>query len=280
MKCRCVPVQGAENGLFGECVSPADLSFVTVDGGDTFTVGIMAGGEAVAWGRGFYGEVPAEDGTESAVKNAQAPVQLKLPEPCQAVACGSNHGLALTDSGRVAAWGWNRFGQVAATAEEEVVRVPTIVAFSMPVQIIKVAAGGRHSMAVDSSGRVWAWGSNEYGQLGVGSDVMQLHTPVPVALPTDVRIEHSAAGWAHSALISSGGEVLTFGWGLYNQLGHGSTQNEHQPVVVDALRGLDSKVVQVACGNWHSAGKEAFCIVTSLLVAANFSGMRSADGVR
>ncbi|KAG6612606.1 E3 ubiquitin-protein ligase HERC4 [Phytophthora cinnamomi] len=249
MDCRCLPVGCASDGgagLFGECLAPTDRLFVAVDGGDTFTVGVVAGsGEVVGWGCAFYGELPA-------VGNA-----LVVDERCTAVACGSNHVLALADSGRVVAWGWNASGQAAAAASEEVVRVPTPVEFPVSVRVVQVAAGGMHSLALDSSGRLWAWGSNEFGQLGIGSEVQAQHSPARVALPAGVRVQHVAAGWAHSALVSTTGDVFTFGWGLYNQLGHGSTQNELEPVVVDALQGLDSDVVQVACGNWHTAALTA-----------------------
>ncbi|KAG1707407.1 hypothetical protein DVH05_026612 [Phytophthora capsici] len=250
MECRCFPVYGlgTDNGSFNECVSPADRVFETADGGDTFTIGVVAGsGELVGWGRAFYGELPGD----SAVENG--PFELKLPERCKAVACGSNHVLALTDSGRVMAWGWNRLGQVGASATDEVVRSPTAVEFPLEaVQIAAVTAGGMHSLAIDKRGRPWAWGSNAYGQLGIDSKVEQLCSPTLVALPVNVSAQYVAAGWSHSALISTSGEVFTFGWGLYNQLGHGSTQNTFKPKAVSALQGLDSEIVQVACGNWHT----------------------------
>ncbi|KAE9331612.1 hypothetical protein PF008_g15344 [Phytophthora fragariae] len=249
MDCKCLPVGSVDGGagLFEECLSPTDLAFVAVDGGDTFTVGVLAdSGEVVGWGRAFYGELPAVEDAE--VK------KLQVSERCRAVACGSNHVLALTDSGRVVAWGWNASGQATG---EEVVGAPAVVKFPTPVQIVQVAAGGMHSLALDSSGRVWAWGCNAYGQLGIGSEGETQHLPTRVTLRGEVRVQHVAAGWAHSALVSTTGGVFTFGWGLYNQLGHGSTQNELEPAVVDALQGLDSEVVQVACGNWHTAALTA-----------------------
>ncbi|KAI9922521.1 hypothetical protein PsorP6_000429 [Peronosclerospora sorghi] len=246
MECLCI-FATTSDGLFGECDAPTDCAFVAVDGGDTFTIGIAAGtGDVVGWGQAFYGEL------------AEGPM-----EQCLAVACGSNHVLVLTKSGGVMAWGWNRFGQVAATAVEDIVNIPASVVFPtelqhpLSVRIVEIAAGGMHSMAIDSGGRVWAWGSNAYGQLGINSEMKQLHSPTRTVLPSKSQILHIAAGWGHSALISTKGEVLTFGWGLYNQLGHGCTQNEVQPIAVDALRGLDSDVVQIACGNWHTVALTA-----------------------
>ncbi|GMF49997.1 unnamed protein product [Phytophthora fragariaefolia] len=256
MECACVPVRGAGgDGRFGECLAPAARAFVAVDGGDTFTVGVAAvSGEVVGWGTAFYGELPGP----SAVAD--------VGERCRAVACGSNHVLALTVSGRVVAWGWNASGQAAAPSSEKVVHVPAQV--KMPVQVEQVVAGGKHSLAVDSGGRVWAWGSNDCGQLGIGAEVETQHVPTSAVLPAALRVRHAAAGWAHSALVSTTGDVLTFGWGLYNQLGHGSTQNELEPAVVDALQGLDSEVVQVACGNWHTAGRQGVPSPRSVMITS------------
>uniref|UniRef100_M4C452 RCC1-like domain-containing protein n=1 Tax=Hyaloperonospora arabidopsidis (strain Emoy2) TaxID=559515 RepID=M4C452_HYAAE len=219
MECVCVAITSPNNGVFDECISPVIQTFVAVDGGDTFTIGLVApSGDVVGWGRAFYGELPT-----------------KPVEQCQSVACGSNHVLALTVT-----------GQFSPGSE-----------VALPVRITEVAAGGMHSLAIDSCGRVWAWGSNTYGQVGIGSKTEQLCAPRCVMLPLGVRVHHIAAGWAHSALVSTIGEVFTFGWGLYNQLGHGCTQDEPLPVAVDALHGLDSDVVQVACGNWHTAALTA-----------------------
>lgn len=245
MECRGV---SAELGLFGTCITPGGRAFIAVDGGDTFTIGIEAHRrEVIGWGRAFYGELP------------ERPLRL---EQCKAVACGSNHVLVVTDAGHVVAWGWNNNSQVAATVTEAVVDRPMTVEFPivdmkphLPVRIVEVAAGGMHSMALDTRGRVWTWGCNAYGQLGTGAMTTESKTLSLLAMPPEVHVKHIAAGWAHSAIISMTGEVFTFGWGLYNQLGHGSTRDELRPVVVHALRGLDSDFVQVACGNWHTAGK-------------------------
>ncbi|CAI5740081.1 unnamed protein product [Hyaloperonospora brassicae] len=245
MECVCISAARSRHGVFDECISPVSQTFVAVDGGDTFTIGIASPrGDVVGWGRAFYGELPTGS-----------------VQRCKLVACGSNHVVVLTLSGQVMAWGWNRFGQVTMAVANDCVRVPVVVKFSpasipsSPVRIVQVAAGGTHSLAIDTCGRVWTWGSNSYGQLGIGSKTGQLCAPTRIAL--SARVHHMAAGWAHSALVSIAGEVFTFGWGLYNQLGHGSIQDESVPVAVDALYGLDSEVVQVACGNWHTAALTA-----------------------
>lgn len=123
-----------------------------------------------------------------------------------------------------------------------------------------LAAGATHSLAIDDCGRVWSWGGNEFGQLGRPSKDPKT-CAVPSVVPMSSRARDVAAGWAHSAVVTTDGDLLTFGWGLYHQLGHGSTQNERSARLVQALEGVDvlstqgsSGVVQVACGNWHTTG--------------------------
>lgn len=146
----------------------------------------------------------------------------------------------------VFAWGWNRWGQVGNMPEAKVAAPTRVQLIGSASTIRSVAAGGMHSLAVDASRRVWSWGQNRFGQLGRGSvDSERCGVPGRVVLPTGVEAHQAAAGWAHSALVSTDGRVLTFGWGLYHQLGHGMTQSEREPVAVDALLGLDeaSRVV-------------------------------------
>lgn len=173
----------------------------------------------------------------------------------------SRHGsYTILCIGAVFAWGWNRYGQVARDEAREVVAVPSLVAFPEGAgQIKTVAAGGMHSLALAADGRVWSWGHNASGQLGIGSEQEVHASPTQVSLPQGTAAAAIAAGWAHSALLTAdGGELYTFGWGLYHQLGHGSTRDQSKPCVVDALRGLDpscgGSLVQVACGSWHTAG--------------------------
>jgi alpha-tubulin suppressor-like RCC1 family protein len=47
--------------------------------------------------------------------------------------------------------------------------------------VVEVAGGNSHSLAVDANGDVWAWGSNGSGELGIGTG--QLSAPTPVRVP-------------------------------------------------------------------------------------------------
>lgn len=126
MECVCV-ADGATVELFGECAAPEITTFIAVDGGDCFSIGVDATGAVFGWGSGFYGELTehreplVENGTSSAdassslsptvtaasatdlpptyVRTLVVPVQLSVPEKCLKVACGTNHVLAISQEG-------------------------------------------------------------------------------------------------------------------------------------------------------------------------------------
>ncbi len=106
-----------------------------------------------------------------------------------------------------------------------------------------VAGGQYHSLAVDSSGTVWAWGDNSYGQLGTG-DTTGATSPVKAGAPAATAV---AAGLVSSAALTRTGTVSTWGDNSYGQLGDGTTARRTSPVAVTGLDG----VTQIAAGNYH-----------------------------
>jgi alpha-tubulin suppressor-like RCC1 family protein len=104
-----------------------------------------------------------------------------------------------------------------------------------------IAAGGFHSLALTESGEVYAWGWNEYGQLGLGDTEDRL-TPTKVeGLP---RVKAVAAGYDHFLALTESGEVYACGDNVYGQLGLGDTENRLTPTKVEGL----PKVKAIAAG--------------------------------
>jgi E3 ubiquitin-protein ligase HERC2 len=64
-----------------------------------------------------------------------------------------------------------------------------------------------------------------------------------------------AAGGAHSACITANGELYTWGKGRYGRLGHGDSEDQSKPKLVEALKGY--RVIDVACG---SGDAQTLCI--------------------
>lgn len=111
----------------------------------------------------------------------------------------------------------------------------------------QVATSGDHKFVLTSEGLLYAWGNNQYGQLGFKPDSTNTSTPVNVNKPTivDGSWLKVAAGGKHSAAISTDGHLYTTGWNGSGQLGTGDTDNRDQWTEVAS----DKTFTDVACGN-------------------------------
>ena len=112
-----------------------------------------------------------------------------------------------------------------------------------------VAAGLYHSLALTSTGAVFAWGWNIVGQLGNGSTT-DSDAPVKVRLPGGTKVTGIAAGFAHSVALTSTGAVLAWGKNYNGNLGNGSTTDSDVPVKVRLPGG--TKVTGIAAGGEHN----------------------------
>ncbi len=88
----------------------------------------------------------------------------------------------------------------------------------LPVQTI--ACGGNHSVAVSTSGAVYAWGKNDHGQLGLG-DRTDRNLPAQVRSLRSQDVRRVTCGQDHTVCLTGDGGVFSFGAGGYGQLGHG-----------------------------------------------------------
>ncbi|XP_030207016.1 probable E3 ubiquitin-protein ligase HERC3 isoform X5 [Gadus morhua] len=166
------------------------------------------------------------------------------------VACGDQHSIVLTEDGQALSWGSNARGQLGLTLPEtSVVPSPTPVAALSGVPLVQVTAGGAHTLALSVSGTVFGWGQNDAGQLGLG-DTTDKSTPVTVECLNLKKTVSISCGERHTAVLTKGGVVLTFGSGGCGQLGHNSLLNELTPRVVAELWG--AAVTQVSCGSNHT----------------------------
>lgn len=111
----------------------------------------------------------------------------------------------------------------------------------------QVATSGDHKFVLTNEGLLYAWGNNQYGQLGFKPDSTNTSTPVNVNKPTIINGSwlKVAAGGKHSAAISTDGHLYTTGWNSRGQLGTGDTDNRFEWTEVAS----DKTFTDVACGN-------------------------------
>jgi alpha-tubulin suppressor-like RCC1 family protein len=89
--------------------------------------------------------------------------------------CGQFHCVSWTDKDELLVWGWNLRGQLGFKSNDDsspIVRnIRSSIKSATKSLISKVAVGGYHNVALMSDGTVWSWGSNYFGQLGLGIEV-------------------------------------------------------------------------------------------------------------
>ena len=142
---------------------------------------LLGNGTYYDWGYNSSGQLG--NGSRA---NSDVPVEVELPDPVRQVfqgGSGAKNGQTITilSNGSVWAWGDNRQGQLgdgSRTSSDVPVRVdvPSGVTFT------KVNSGGYSCYAIDSSGRLWAWGGGDNGQLGTGSAALVETKPVDVGI--------------------------------------------------------------------------------------------------
>ena len=143
------------------------------------------------------------------------------------------------------AWGNNTFGQLGlsdTTNRSSPAQVGTLNYWT------QVSCGYNYfSLALQSPGTLWSWGSNSFGQLGVNTAPTN-NTSSPVRVGSLSNWLQIAAGNAHWLAIQSPGTLWSCGYNGYGQLGNNTTTNYSSPVQIGAL----NTWTQVAAGNYSS----------------------------
>ncbi|MCL2847031.1 MAG: hypothetical protein FWE38_05080 [Firmicutes bacterium] len=225
---------------------------IQVDAGMLFSVALRRDGTVWAWGRNRMGTA----GDPNIEDQARASQVMELSNIIS-ISAGHEHVLALHRSGRVYAWGRNRNGQVGdPTIDPTTGRIfdirPPVRVHGLPNDIVAVAGGGFHSLALTRGGHVWAWGRGDRGQLGHGYNVGTQITPVQVANLDRVRTITSASGDSN-AVIRRDGTVWTWGRNREGQLGDGTTTDRNVPVAAQGIGGGRAlqNVISVSAGETH-----------------------------
>ena len=221
---------------------------ISVAAGQSLFAAIDQTGSLYTWGL----NVDHALGRPTEHLNAVPGVVAGLP-PMQAVALGDNFMIALSHAGEVFSFGSNSAGQLglghlnnAATPARVPVPVP------MTASIKSIAVGATHVLALSREGDVYAWGSNQYGQLG---RPQPRYDSQPTLLEMPEKITALAAGTHFSLALSESGQVYAWGWNGFGQLGSNDKRPRSTPTKVLGL----VQVQAIAAGEMHAVavGKQA-----------------------
>ena len=185
------------------------------------------------------------------------------PKPLPALAglqviqidCGEKHCAAVDQNGDLYTWGgmsaqYNKgqLGHGNNKGVEQPARVKTLENH----RVMRVACGGYHTIVLTAENLLFGFGSNQSGECGIG-EPKDINRPMPIEIPTrrktnplisDLLPEHDtvpledlakpniktiACGGKHSLVLTTDGDLYTFGYGQQGQLGHRTSKNVFKP---------------------------------------------------
>ncbi|XXG66344.1 hypothetical protein AAC387_Pa05g3845 [Persea americana] len=181
--------------------------------------------------------------------SSEGPAYKVLGNYVKAIACGGRHSAAITDAGAVLTFGWGLYGQCGQGSTDDELS-PTCVSSLLGIEMQGIAAGLWHTVCISADGSVYAFGGNQFGQLGTGADQAEtLPRLLDAPCLENKRATIVSCGARHSAIVTDEEEVFCWGWNKYGQLGLGDVIDRSIPSQVP----FDGCVPgNVACGWWHT----------------------------
>jgi alpha-tubulin suppressor-like RCC1 family protein len=233
------------NGANLNATTPVTVSLTggvsSISAGGDNTCAIKLNGQLVCWGRGDVGGL----GNGLNV-NSNLPVAVTVSGVVTDVSVGSGHVCAIKNNSDVICWGNGVNGQLGNGTFTNS-NIP--VSVSLPGGAIAISAGGLFSCAIKINGQTVCWGENSYSQLGNGTSGGTPGTSIPTAVNVPAGAAKLSAGTFHACAISSAGNTLCWGYGVYGQLGRGSTADSNTPVPATVPT---ASIAALALGAYHT----------------------------
>jgi len=170
------------------------------------------------------------------------------------VEAGTEHTCALDEMGGIYCWGHGIFGQLG-NSESQGSNKPVKVEFGSSSminlggeKIEDISAGGYHNCAISSLGKIYCWGWNGFGQLGLG-----FYSNSPMALrvdsPSGFYASEISLGTSHSCAEDIQKlEIICWGGNQFGQIDDSSNFSYSKPIVIS----LDQVNNQIIIGDRHS----------------------------
>jgi RCC1 and BTB domain-containing protein len=222
-----------------------DQKIIDIASGDNHFLALTKSGKCFSWGYNDYGKLgfklDEDFGDYYRPKIIYAPIYEKVVQ----ISCGCNHSLLLTKSGDLYGFGHNRYGEIGCGNNKNQWE-PIKINIINEEKIISIACGGQHSLALTDTGKVYSWGFNKTGQLGIGNTFYNKENiPMKINLSEDLKIKSISCGIAHSLLLTTDGDIYAFGCNKFCLLGNETQFCQSNPIKINDSQ----KFKEIACHN-------------------------------
>ena len=161
--------------------------------------------------------------------------------------CGAEEAIYATHDDNVFGFGRNRFGGLGLGTLEEHIHTPRLNPILSGIQISNIFCGFEHWIALTESGRCYAWGHNQFGQLGIGS-LNETQTPQIIDFLANKYIIDVSCGGFFCLALTVEREIYGWGHNQFGQLADGSFNDRCVPIRTK----IECEVQSISCGIKHS----------------------------
>ncbi|XP_031258374.1 ultraviolet-B receptor UVR8-like isoform X2 [Pistacia vera] len=240
------------------------VSIKMVAAGAEHSVAVTENGELYGWGWGRYGNLGLGDRNDRLIPEKISTLNLQ-GERMVTVACGWRHTISVSSSGGLYTYGWSKYGQLGHGDFKDHL-VPHKLEALRDSFISQISGGWRHTMALTFDGKLYGWGWNKFGQVGVGDNADHC-SPVQVNFPHDQVVQISC-GWRHTLAVTDRQNVYSWGRGTNGQLGHGQSSDRNIPIIIEPLsldgssgQHIESSNIDSSSGKTWVSPSERYAVV-------------------
>ncbi|MFT4245223.1 MAG: hypothetical protein QM571_01690, partial [Micrococcaceae bacterium] len=211
-------------------------------GSTGFSLGYFTNGRLLGWGDNAAGQLGTNSITDSYTPNY---VNNEYAQnPWINVSGANRHSMAISGSGNTL-WGWgsNEYGETGNGSPSST-NILTATQVGTNATWSQVAAGAEFTVALRSTGRIYAWGRNQYGQLGNGTTTDQ--STIAMGPSTGIWSKFDAQN-LHVLAINTSNKLYAWGRNNYGQVGNNTLTDASSPVQVS-----DLEFASVSAGYSHS----------------------------
>ncbi|CAI9780505.1 unnamed protein product [Fraxinus pennsylvanica] len=148
----------------------------------------------------------------------------------------------------------------------------------------EISGGWRHTMALTTEGKLYGWGWNKFGQVGVG-DNSDHCSPKPVKFPHDQKVVHVSCGWRHTLAVTDRHNIFSWGRGTNGQLGHGDSLERNVPKIIEAIsmdgssgQQIEASKIDISSGKTTVSPTERYAVVPNENVLGRTVFLLGRDG--
>lgn len=225
----------------------SDAGWVSASAGEAHSIAIRGNYTLSTWGWNDYGQLG--DGRTAEYSYPIVPILVGGWSMWAQASAGGHHNLFIDTEGSLWAGGDDQWGQLGngpldPTDTDRYCNI--IEKIESDLAWDNADAGYGHSVAVKADNTLWAWGINDKGQLGDGTNVDK---DIPTKIGEEPNWGQVSAGGRHTVALKKDGTLWAWGWNLYGQLGDGTNADRWSPVPIGSP---DDRWIAISAGKHHT----------------------------